>query len=438
MLLGTRSARLLATISPLALSLALASPATARTIVEPEIDVAQVIASITTQTPANSANIINASLAAVNSAVSATVSSGTGSLDSINNVADSNTSIAFEANTIFAIARGSDALNQIGTLDTGAAGDVDGAAIFNGGFTDSVDLDASVSDSTLAANITGSGSANLDTSFDSNLILAEGSFNNGVSTIETVIPGSDLAYPVFSAGYIEAGSLLGGSFTGTLVTAATLNVVNLQVNIDCESTNGDTASVADNTIELIRNVTDGDPLGGSYAANNNSTAARANGNVSDNSIFVREEIETGGGTETGSLLFEGNGAIANYQLSTNDVGGALSAENSDSTIQAQFGLAFFGGGAKTSGENLSIELSDNTVESSARLNASRNEITVDGGMQLDGQFTWEASAWPGTTRSSTSTSPRPAPARSFSSRPISTPSTGSSSFRTAWCRRSTH
>ncbi len=393
MRLGTRSARLLATISPLALSLALASTVSARTLVETEIDVAQIISAINTQTVGNSANIINSALAAVSSSVAAEVDSGTGSLDSINNVADSNTSIGFEANTIFAIARGTDALNQIGTLDTGAVvGEIDGAAIHNGGFTDAVDLHAFVVDSTLVTSITGSGAANLDTTFDSNVILAEGTFNRGTSTIEVTIPGSGLADPVFGAGYIEPGANLGGSFASRLlVTAATLNVVNVQTNFDFESTDGNTAFVDNNTILLDRNANAADPLGGTYAATNNAISARANGNVSDNSIFIREEIETGSGTEVGSLLFEGNGAIANYQLSDNDIPGALlSAENVGSTIHARFRRGALGGVLIAHGESLSLELSDNTVESSARLNASRNEITIDGAMQLDGQFDWDS------------------------------------------------
>ncbi|MEX0921767.1 MAG: hypothetical protein WD489_04960, partial [Rhodovibrionaceae bacterium] len=393
MRLGTRSARLLATISPLALTLALAAPATARTVIQPEIDVAQIIASITTQTAGNSANIINSSLAVVNSAVDASVDSGTGSLDSINNVEDSNTSIDFEDNTIFAIARGTDGLNQIGTLDTAAAGPIDGAAVFNGGFTDTVDLNASVTNSALTANVEGSGGANLDTDFDGNLILAEGSFNRGTSTIEATVPASsELGDPIFGAGYIEPASNLSGGFTGTLVTAATLNVVNQQVNRDFQSSDGDTALVSGNEISLLRDVDDGVPLGGAYGVTNNAISAQGNGNVSDNSIFVREEIETDSGTETGSLLFEGNGAVANWQLSANDIGGAISAENSGSLIQGVFTFAFFGGGAITSGENLSIDLSNNTVESSARLNAARNEITIDGGMQLSGQFGWDSLA----------------------------------------------
>ena len=242
---GRRNAGVLARISPLALSLALASTASARTLIEPEIDVAQIIASVTTQTVGNSANIINSSLAATNSVVQAAVANATGSLDSINNVADSNTAIDFEDNTIFAIARGTDGLNQIGTLDTGAAGPIDGAAIFNGGLTDTVDLHGQVVDSTLEANVYGSGAANLDTDFGSNLILAEGSFNRSTSTIEaTVPPADDLADPVFGAGYIEPASNLGGGFTGTLVTAAPRNVVNVQVNRDFQPTLGGTADTA--------------------------------------------------------------------------------------------------------------------------------------------------------------------------------------------------
>lgn len=397
MLLGTRSARLLATISPLALSLALASPAAARTIIEPEIDVAQIIAAINTQTVGNSANIINSSLAVLNASVTAEVDNGTGSLDSINNVADSNSSIDFEDNTIFAIARGTDALNQIGSLDTIAAGPVDGAAIFNGGLTEAVDLHAQVTDSTLEANVFGSGAANLDTDFGSNLILAEGTFNRATSTIETTIPSpGELGDPIFGAGYIEPASNLGGGFTGTLVTAATLNVVNVQVNRDFESTlgaTGDTAMVSGNEINFLRreDTDDVNPLSGNYGVDNNTISARGNGNVSDNSIFVREEIETDSGTETGSLLFEGNGAIANYQLSEDALGDGITALNEDSVINSRYVFGgVFGGATKLSGENLSLTQNNNTVESSARLNASRNEITIDGAMQLSGQFDWDS------------------------------------------------
>ena len=40
-------------------------------------------------------------------------------------------------------------------------------------------------------------------------------------------------------------------------------------------------------------------------------------------------------------------------------------------------------------------MSNNAVQRSARRNASRNEITIDGGMQLSGQFDWDSIAVPG-------------------------------------------
>lgn len=237
-----------------------------------------------------------------------------------------------------------------------------------------MDATATSTNNFVATDVLGGGSPLV--ALDANSIVAEGSYNRAASTIEVIVP-ADLQMPAEPASLVQVSGL-------SLTQEGSLNLLNLQNNIGFAASGTATASVTAGGITLLRNLQSPASYGGSASQSENLIFAEANGNTSDNSVFLREEI---GGT-SGSILFEGTVIVGNAQLNQQ-----IGTDGIASTVTSVGISGFFGdtsdsfGGSIASADGLTLDMNGNAIEAGTTLNSSRQEINFDGGMTLSGPET---------------------------------------------------
>jgi len=308
-------------------------------------------------------------------------------------------------NTIFARAQINSISNAIGVLPAPGPDGINGGAITSMQTANGDNAFSFVRKSAIEGEILGEGS--VAGSFSGNAIAADTSFNRATSTIETVSYDDLVDPPV----------------TGVLVTGlvvlpfqiGSFSVLNTQANVgfdaDTPSKKGDSdgpmAWALNNSLVFDRNVdeTGGvEIISGSYALDDNSIAARASGNSSDNSVLLRREItyiddngtpddDTDDTEETiiGNALFEGTAVVSNIQLSEDTVEGEVIGDgvgidslNDQSEIFFIFRDGGFAKGDAGLADGLNVIATGNEIVASSAINSSRNEVFFDGGISLDG------------------------------------------------------
>ena len=308
----------------------------------------------------------------------------TGSTNGILNLVGNNSTFNNNGNSLFALTRGNNASQSVGTNSS-----ADGSVILN---AQEVRPGAAAQLTTLAASTTGSinsslligNGSNVTGNLNNNSVQARVSYNTAFSTIETTVPNTLNTVGVFQ-GYFA-------TFVGNLVDPSSLsqlanyNTASVQANsgFGNPSVTGQAAATVDDTLITLSRVyaTFGTAtVSGTFRVNGNLVDASAVGNAADNGILL----------ETGvASTFSGTAWSSSTQLSRETVAPgvgalpAISASNTDTIITANLfnilpGLAFL-----SAGDDLTARVNDNRISSSATINSSSNIVGFDSGLNLAG------------------------------------------------------
>jgi len=307
-------------------------------------------------------------------------------------------------NVIFAFGNANVAESRIGVLPGpgGTGSTIDGAVILSMQAADAVDLYVESSGSDITGTVTGDGTASA--SFSRNAVTVRGNFNRALSTIETVAY-ADLFVPTDNG---ELSFALGPT---SPVQIGSLSVMNVQLNhgFDADTTdgasNGPIALAEDSSLLFTRDVAPGATIAGAYDLSSNSVLAQAGGNLSDNSILLRREIDfindngTPGDTSddfadsiAGTALFEGTAVVTSIQGSADTVdkpipsaedGVGIDSRVDGATLQFLFTQGAYGGTVGTA-NGLDVTVGGNEIAALTTLNGARNQVFFDGGIALDG------------------------------------------------------
>jgi len=290
-----------------------------------------------------------------------------------------------------AVARGNSVQNQIGVLPGPPAGGlVDGAGIIStqveraGAVSAFADLNHITQHIEFVAPTSASASLSL------NSILADSRYNSALSTIETAVP-PPLQAPADPANWEDNGTV-------AVDVAGSLSVANTQITGFFDSPDSPdpdlrTASaVAANSTIALQAI--GDVFfGGNFKLVGNSIGARSAGNVSDNSILLRDTIATADGTIEGDLAFRGTAVVYNLQNvdDTRDedddfLGEGINALLFGAIIRTQLASSSVDQDIAPL-DSLAVLLSANTLSAATHLNSARNEIGFARTLVLDGTDT---------------------------------------------------
>ncbi len=272
-----------------------------------------------------------------------------------------------DSNLIFAAASGNTYSNSVGLLPAGA----DGAAILQGQVADGLSIRAHSNGDQIIEQVFDNGDGS--TEFNSNSIFTDAAINRSLNTIE-VDSTADLTIPA-DAGYLDSG-------LPSSQQQASLSIVNVQLstNFDNADVSGDPiADIVDATVQFNRetDVVGGEVLFGTFNLTGNSIKSTANANSSDNSVLV------GDGD---APSFGGTAFVTNVQASddSNEVGVGAQVAGAGNTITFEFRQDALGGTEIGSAESLIVVADDNVIASRAVVNSSRNEVSFDGDLTLEG------------------------------------------------------
>jgi len=271
-------------------------------------------------------------------------------------------------NLIFAAASGNTFDNSVGILPASA----DGIAILQGQVADGFAIRGHSNGDQIIQQIFDNGNGSAE--FNSNSIFVDAAVNRSLNTIE-VDSRADLTIPA-DAGYLDSG-------LPSSQQQASLSIVNVQLSTNFDSADvpgGPIADLTNATVQFNRETDaglGGELLTGTFNLTGNSIKSTANGNTSDNSVLVGD----GGAPNFGGTAF-----VTNLQASddSNEVGIGAQVAGDGNSIAFEFRQDAFGGADIGGADGLMVTVADNLIASRAVVNNSRNEVSFDGDLSLQG------------------------------------------------------
>ncbi len=303
-----------------------------------------------------------------------------------------------EGSQLYATARANNRTSLLGLLPGVPADPPDsavaGAAILTGEVSLDTTLLARAADNSGGLSLLVGAAATVNADFDSALVLADGTFNSNLSSIE-LLPSTALRPPAGPASYDDFGTVL-------VELQATLSVAGSQIN-SAYGTDPDVvqdpglpsanALSSGNSIQLTLQGQDDGFFAGQASLGGNQLLARAGGNANDGSILLRNEITTDEGTQVGPGLYSGTALILNQQnsddISDGDAdfrGEGITALALDDSIIGSV-VAGTVGQDTASLDSFALEVTDNLLSAQAMINVARGEIAFVPALTLQGSDT---------------------------------------------------
>lgn len=319
-------------------------------------------------------------------------------------IAGPNSSWTAPVNILTARTRGNNADSSLGFSVTSA--DTDGAMILVGqqivpDGTDVTALAATLDDNIVGWVLNGTTAANVTASVNGNQAQAYTTFNSNFSTIDVAnIPvGLNNIAGSYEAAWDLTGAATATYFVTDIDQTANFNVTSAQVNFGFA--NGQTeatlaTSNVDGTTVALAYLLDGaaTTVSGAFSVDGNGVQAITQGNATDLSIFL---------FDNGASVLGGSAMVSTTQSSSDSTEPAgdfpgISAANTDTIIAAVFaaepqgfppGLTY-GLPQIISAVGLDASVSGNNVGSSATINSGRNEIGLDGTLDVSNEAASES------------------------------------------------